>query len=45
MTLDSYIVKLHVSEVYYPVRSCIKEFCSVIYLMSLTTVVISTYQF
>ena len=29
---------------YYPVKTCIKEFCSVIYLISLTTLLISTYQ-
>ena len=28
----------------YPVKPCIKEFCSVIYLVSLTTVLISIYQ-
>ena len=29
---------------YYPVKPCIKEFCTVIYLMSLTTGLISRYQ-
>ena len=29
---------------YYPVKPCIKEFCSVIYLISLATVLIYTYQ-
>ena len=30
--------------IYYPVKPCIKEFSTVIYLISLTTVLITTYQ-
>ena len=34
----------HNMTIYYPVKPCIKEFCTVIYLISLTTGLISRYR-